>query len=122
MERLLGFQRGRLEAGAVVAVLEQIPAKNQFELAGYSQVAAHRFVADATQGLDVNKLKEILLKEVFTITGEKRLVKVLPVTPHQNNIANDLQYPPGQGIPQWRLTESLFARVVSVVRPGSIYS
>ena len=121
MERLLGFQRNRLKEGAVVAALDQMPAKNGFELAGYSQVAEHKLPKDFTSGLEVAKLKEILTKEIFTLTGEKRLVKVLPITKHKVNMSNDLQYPPGQGIPQWRLTGMLFARVVAVVLPGRVY-
>ncbi|OLY94435.1 hypothetical protein SAMN05444008_10138 [Cnuella takakiae] len=121
MESLLGFQQGRLKEGAIVAVLDQMPAKSGFELAGYSQMAEHKIPKDFTKGLDTNKLKEILIKEVFTLTGEKRLVKVLPFSKHKVNLSNDLQYPPGQGIPQWKLSDTLFARVVAVVKPGQVY-
>ena len=41
LERLLGFQKGRLDNGIVVATLIQLPNINQFELLGYTQVAEH---------------------------------------------------------------------------------
>jgi hypothetical protein len=43
------------------------------------------------------------------------LVKVKAITPHNNNIQNDEQYPPGQGIPQWKLISGIPARVVAEI-------
>jgi hypothetical protein len=121
MERLLGFQKGRLEAGVTVAALIQLPAVNQFELLGYSQVAEHNFKADAEK-LDITKLKQMVVEQTFSLVGNKRLVKVIANTRHNDGIENDLQYPPGLGVPQWKLTDRLSARVLDVVRPGEIYS
>src|SRR5687768_15816416 len=97
MERILGFQKGRLEKGVVVAVLMELPSADQFDLLGYSQVAAHKFGSEATKNLDVNKLKEMVIKDKFTLVGHRRLVKVIPNTPHNDQLNNDLQYPPGDG-------------------------
>src|SRR5262245_1975223 len=80
IERILGFQKGRLDKGIVVAALLQLPAVNQFELLGYSQVAEHKFNKAATDGLDKNKLKDTLLRNTFTLSGNKRLVKVMANT------------------------------------------
>ena len=115
LERLLGFQKGRLEKGVTVAALIQMPLLSQFELMGYTQVAGHRFNGEATKGLDVNRLKELVLKETFTLVGTKRLVKLIPNTPHNSLLDNDLQYPPGMGVPQWKLTSRLSARVLYVL-------
>lgn len=121
LERLLGFQKGRLDNGIVVAALIQLPTAHQFELLGYSQVAEHKFRNDATNGLDVPKLKEIVLRDTFTLVGLKRLVKVMANKPHADHLDNDLQYPPGLGVPQWKITSRVSARVVAVVDPGGVY-
>ena len=122
LERLLGFESGRLDKGIVVAALIELPTPHQFELLGYSQVAEHKFNPDKTKGLDVNKLKELLRKEVFMLTGSKRLVKVIANKPHNDKLDNDTQYPPGQGVPQWKLNTPLAARVIAIALPGKIYS
>ena len=122
LERLLGFQNGRLANGAVVAVLIQIPTTHQFTLLGYSQVAEHRFGSTATAGLDTNKLKELVVKEVFTLAGNKRFVKIMANTPHNNNIDNNIQYPSGSGVPQWKLTSRVSARVINIIEPEIIHT
>ena len=121
LEQLLGFAKGRLDNGIVVAALIQLPNINQFELLGYTQIAEHNFKDIDPKKLDVNKLKEMVMKEVFTLVGNKRLVKVISNTPHNAKIDNDTQYPPGQGIPQWKLSTALPARVSGIVAKGKVY-
>ena len=121
LESILGFETGRLAKGMVVAALTQLPGLHQFELLGYSQVAGHKFGPNATDGLDVKKLKEMVLKESFSLFGHKRLVKVIANQPHNDQLDNDTQYPPGQGVPQWKVTSSLPAKVVAMVLPGRVY-
>ena len=121
LERLLGFEKGRLDKGIVVATLIQLPNINQFQLLGYTQVAEHKFKSIDPEKLDVNKLKEMVLKDAFTLVGNKRLVKVIANTPHNAKIDNDTQYPPGQGIPQWKLISIIPARVTGIVLPGKSY-
>ncbi len=121
IERLLGFQWGRLNEGLIVAALVQIPEDSQYELAGYSQVAGHKFNDGSLKKLDERKLKEILRKEVFALSGNKRLVKVIPNSPHKSSISADLQYPPGLGIPQWKLTRPVTAKVIAIIEPGRIF-
>ena len=121
LERLLGFAKGRLDKGIVVATLIQLPNINQFELLGYTQVAEHKFKKIDPTKLDVNKLKEMVLKEAFTLVGNKRLVKIIANTPHNTKVDNDTQYPPWQGIPQWKLTSAMPTRVAAIVLKGRIY-
>ena len=121
LERLLGFEKGRLDKGIVVATLIQLPNINQFQLLGYTQVAEHKFKSIDPEKLDVNKLKEMVLKDAFTLVGNKRLVKVIANTQHNAKIDNDTQYPPGQGIPQWKLISIIPARVTGIVLPGKSY-
>lgn len=101
IERILGFNNGRLKNGMKVVALTQLPQQYQFELQGYNQVASHKFDKNILKGLDVNVLKQNVIKNVWQLTGPNRLVKVIPITPHNDNLDPDKQYPPGQGVPQW---------------------
>jgi hypothetical protein len=121
LERILGFQKGRLDQGVTIVVLIQLPDINQFELSGYSQVAGHKFNDESVKGLDVTKLKQNVLKDNFTLAGPKRLVKVIPDTPHNDILDNDTQYPPGLGVPQWKLTGKVSARVVAKLKSQEVY-
>ena len=122
LERILGFHTGRLRNGIIVAALQQTPTKDQFDLLGYTQVAGHKINGDTFKGLKVDKLKELVIKTKFSNPeGSERLVKVLPNTPHSVVMDNDTQYPPGQGVPQWKLTKPLNAQVVAIVAEGQKY-
>ncbi len=122
VERILGFHAGRLGEGMVVAALQQIPAKDQFELLGYTQVAEHRFNTSALKGLDADKLKETVRQNTFSLHGVNRLVKILPNILHQPFMKDEDQYPPGSGVPQWKLTSPVYAIVVAIVQAGEKYS
>ena len=103
-------------------MLLEIPQSHQFELAGYTQVADHRFdKSKALKGLDERKLKEIAVSS-FVTSGVNRLVKVMPATAHSNAMDNEAQYPPGQGVPQWKLRCPLRAQVIAKILPGQRYS
>lgn len=121
LESILGFHAGRLSKGATVAALLQVPGKSQFNLLGYTQVAEHKISKEAFNGLDTDKLKELLLRETFTTFGVNRLVKVIPKTEHTKSMTNDEQYPPGWGVPQWKLTAELPAQVIAELKPGERY-
>ncbi len=120
IERILGFSNGRLKSGIVVAALMKLPLVTQFELLGYTQVAEHRFNSKP-QGLDVVKLKNMVLNNTFSLHGIDRLVKVIPNAGHRSGISNDVQYPPGQGVPQWKLIAQIPARIIAIVKPGEKY-
>jgi hypothetical protein len=60
-------------------------------------------------------------KETFTTVGVNRLVKVMPNTPHAEHMENDEQYPPGLGVPQWKLTSKINAEVVAIIKAGERY-
>jgi hypothetical protein len=138
LEDLLGFQKGRLKEGAVILALKQLPAAEQFDFGGYTQVADHHFKeqfgnnslvnkaqgeTDSDHKARITKVKNVLIKSVWAETGPERLVKVKAVTPHDNNIHEDEQYPPGQGIPQWKLKAGIPARVVAEIHdyPSGIF-
>ena len=121
LENILGFHKDRLKSGVVIAALLQVPAVNHFELLGYTQVAEHKLNGNRFNGLDVEKLKEMVRRDTFTTVGVNRLVKVLPNTPHSEFMDNDEQYPPGWGAPQWRLTHKLNAEVVAIIKEGERY-
>jgi hypothetical protein len=125
IEGLLGFKKGRLSRGATFAELQYLPSSTEFELAGYSQVAEHHFDKSVLNGLDVAKLKNIVL-DAWNQPGEK-LVKVIATIPHDTDPDRDEddQYPPGKGVPQWKLNRvnSKTAIVTYVINdyPGGTY-
>jgi hypothetical protein len=102
IERFLGFHKGRLANGARFFALTRMPRSEQFDLAAYSMVAGHRFQMPG--GLNVPKLKENAI-ESWALTGLKRLIKVEALIPHNQHLNLDDQYPPGAGVPQWRILE-----------------
>jgi hypothetical protein len=95
-----------------VAALVELPGMQQFELAGYSQVATHRH--QAPEGLEIEKIKANAMATWSTV-GFERLVKVLPALRHDPNLSPDIQYPPGLGVPQWISTVALQALVAGIV-------
>lgn len=121
LESILGFHAGRLAEGATVAALLQVPNKSQFNLLGYTQVAEHKISKEAFKGLDTDKLKDLLLRETFTTVGVNRLVKVLAKTEHSKAMTDDEQYPPGWGVPQWKLTAEMPAQVIAELHNGERY-
>jgi hypothetical protein len=113
IESLLGFHQGRLKMGATFAELQYTPSSAEFELAGYSQVADHRFDRNALNGFDMSKLKN-MVSDVWSQPGEK-LVKIIATTRHDVSMSNDDQYPPGQGVPQWKLVNPKPATVTAII-------
>lgn len=115
LERKLGYHHGRLDNGFFVAHLLRIPHLNEFETAGYSQVAAHRyaFPGELDPGI-VKKLARDKMQEI----GHTQLVKIFPNTRHNPSLADDDQYPPGAGIPQWKLTMDVPMRIFFEVDAG----
>ncbi|WEX10867.1 hypothetical protein [Chelativorans sp. AA-79] len=101
LERLLGFAAGRFSKGVTVAKPRMLPGVNDFETAGYSQVAEHRHRPPS--GLDYGVLRR-LARESWALSGPESLIKFLPNIPHAD-LDPDVQYPPGKGVPQWRIAK-----------------
>jgi hypothetical protein len=104
IEKILGFKEGRLSQGGYVYALTRLPEKDEFQVAGYTNVSLHNFVMPA--GLDVDVLKRNAM-EVWELKGRNRLVKVVPVIEHNKAMAADEQYPHARGVPQWVITKKL---------------
>lgn len=113
IEKILGFQTGRLSGGITVVALTELPSMQQFDIAAYSNVATHRHQVPA--GLNIDKIKSEAMK-TWATTGFERLVKVLPEIRHNPALNPDIQYPPGHGAPQWLAKSSLRGKVVGVVK------
>lgn len=110
IEDLLGFQSGRLVRGATFATLDRLPRIEEFETAGYSQVAGHRHVMPPD--LDPIGLRKMAMS-VWTTTGPDRLINVFATTRHDPSKSNDEQYPPGLGIPQWKIVAPVPGTIVA---------
>ena len=130
LERRLGYTPGRLDAGWWLLWLMQIPSPDDFEFAGYTQMSGgvpHGHLAPAGRpaieqsmhiaGWDVTARKRKVIADAFRIAGRERLAKVAPVNP----AAGPMPYPPGSGIPQWKIVApGLPFRVVQFI-PGDSY-
>jgi hypothetical protein len=112
LEYLLGYRSGTLDAGAFIGVLRNLPDVAQFELAGYSQVADHH--QESYADLDVDKLKRMVRYDYWKTYGDHQPVKVFPVKLNLSGIPNE-DYPPGAGVPQWKLTDLLNVEIVAFV-------
>jgi hypothetical protein len=112
IEDILGYRRGRFVKGIVVVHPTRLPLASEFDLAAYSMVAEHRYAQPG--GLDIAKVKQNAMAS-WALSGLERLVKVWPNTPHDRELEPDIQYPPGRGAPQWKLTAKLDGVVVDVV-------
>jgi hypothetical protein len=96
-----------------------LPRLDEFELAAYSITAQHRLAIPS--GLNIVKLKQLAASS-WSLVGLERLVKVLPFSPHNSSMRDDDQYPPGEGVPQWRLTSLLPATVSAELKgPSEVY-
>jgi hypothetical protein len=113
-EKILGFYAGRFSHGVAIAVLMELPDMQHFQLAGYSNVAAQNY--QPPSGLDLDKLKATA-RATWATAGFERLVKVVPVLGHDRYMKPDIQYPPGQGAPQWVVDSKILlrARIGAVV-------
>lgn len=112
LERLLGYGVGRLSKGLIAAKPLALPAADGFETRGYSQVAGHRY--SPPSGLDDAVIRRLALQG-WSMDGPDSLVKFLPNIRHSDAVDLDEQYPPGEGIPQWRITRKLPGSVVAVI-------
>ena len=116
IELALGYQTARLATGATFVALDRLPRADEFETRGYSQVAGHRYRSPG--GLDMNKIK-LMAMGAWSLTGPNQLIKVWPTSAHNPSLTDDAQYPPGLGIPQWKLTGRIPGHVVATLSAGS---
>lgn len=112
IENRLGFHKGRLSRGAYFLVAMELPNVDKgFSFAGYSQVADHRTTevyGDINNPNDPNlEGKKKLASDQWSLQGSNRLVKVIAVIDHDNDMNPDQQYCPGSGIQQWKLTKTV---------------
>jgi hypothetical protein len=110
LEKLLGFSAGRLRQGIGVIRPCRLPAATEFDLGGYTQVAIHRH--ETPRGVVPAVLRQNA-HDSWTLRGPESLVKIVAFTPHNPELSDDFQYPPGGGIPQWVVKP--LARVPGVV-------
>lgn len=129
LERRLGYRTGRLVKGWYLFFLLQMPTINDFTMRGYTHFPdgvpvggtappEPAMIGRGWSPREVEALKRNLVKKTFRITGPERLAKVIPVIDH-----SDVEtYPPGSGIPQWRLGTQLEFKVKAFIPPGQVYA
>ena len=137
LELLLGYHNGRLgTSGAAVYAFTRVPETWEFEVAGYTNVsggmktdpswAAADKAAAAYYERTGLRSSETVLKDnaraVMTIHGSNCLVKIKPLQSGPSDT-----YPPGRGIPQWRVSDeaarqqTLVGRLLFELKPGAAY-
>jgi hypothetical protein len=135
LENRLGYGAGRLTtAGAAVYGFTRVPENSEFELAGYtnssggmrpdpSWVEADRAAAQyhANTGLpDSETVRKNAARASMSVIGDNRLVKVVP-------LSDGVSFPPGAGIPQWKLSElsaqrgTMHGELLFLINPGERY-
>jgi hypothetical protein len=114
IEGYLGFHTGRLSAGATFVKLTRLPSVGEFQLAAYSMTAAHRHATPPE--LDISKLKSLAM-ESWKLVGGDRLIKVMPTVRHNPGMSDNEQYPPGAGVPQWRIMPAVRIPGIIVAEP-----
>ena len=119
IEQRMGFDSGRLSLGAWFATPLQLPSPDDFEFAGYSQVAGHH--TREQFGDKLNSPGNKTEKQAYAIQkrnvinswqlyGTSQLIKVIPMIGHSLDMSDDYQYPPGTGIPQWKFIKPILCR------------
>ena len=134
VERRLGYRSGRLAEGWWLLFMLDLPGVDDFEVRGYTHLSggvtqghlprppdsrtAEQRLRDG--GFDLTRIKQNLIRDVFTLAGPNRLAKAIPV---RGEFGAD-DYPPGSGIAQWTLLpghEKRF-KVAAFIGPGQVYS
>lgn len=125
LEQVLGYRPARLNLGWYLLFLLDPVSASEFELHGYTHFSggkARHSPLTAEQdlrarGVDVDRIKGRQAVERFKTHGPDRVAKVVPVIEH-----SDVEtYPPGSGIPQWRLVVPKRFKVKAFLAPGEIY-
>ena len=121
LEKYIGFGPGRLAAGYWVMLFKGILKADDFEMDGTTlrsggkdglplkdpvadeaRKRVHdRLLADRGKA-GYSAFRQLHLRLIPPI-GAQRLIKIRANTPHSDDIAPDIQYPPGGGGLQWRL-------------------
>lgn len=126
LEELAGYRRGRLSAkGLLIYRFLRVPEITEFEVRGSTITPEHKWnaedakvrlaelakVAAYHRNTGVPSFDEIQRKnarETMDVSGDNTPVKLYPLDSLDSEV-----YPPGHGIPQWRLTDE-------VKRKGSV--
>lgn len=137
IELLIGYRPGRLSAGgASVYGFTRVPENWEFDVKGYTNVSGGQAIDPAWVAADRNaaayyaktgmRSSETVLKDnaraSMTSSGPNRLIQVYPLLEDPSET-----FPPGQGIPQWRVSAiaaergTLHGELLLVLKPGERY-
>lgn len=117
IECRVGFDSGRLSLGAWFAAAIQLPGPDDFELAGYSQVAGHltkkqygniNSPANDSEKEAYLRRKKMAIAE-WQLHGSHRLIKIIPML-------GPIAYPIGSGIPQWKIVQPVLCQGICFVK------
>jgi hypothetical protein len=124
LEDLAGYRRGRLSAkGMVIYRFLRVPEINEFEVRGSTITPKHKWDAEDakireaelarvapyhrnTKSPSFDEIQRKNARETMGVSGDNTLVKIYPLDWQQVDDHPE-GYPPGLGIPQWRLTDEV---------------
>lgn len=122
LEDLAGYRRGRLSAkGALIYRFLRVPEITEFEVRGSTITPKHKWDAEdakireaelakvaayhrVTKVPSFDEIQRRNARETMDVSGDNTLVKIYPLD-WQPVDDKPEGYPPGHGIPQWRLTD-----------------
>lgn len=141
LERHLGFNAGTLAGGWTLAALQMLPGPDAWTFRRFTRLvvdpratapdpddgpaedveppvpdtrSAEEWLAD--HGHDVAAMKADVMQNAFGLTGDRRLVKVIPAV----NPCGQQEYYE-RGAPQWWLTAPFPMQVLAKMGPDEIY-
>jgi len=122
IEKILGFERGRLKQGAAFAELYSLPGADELEYYGDTRVPEHRFEERRTKDLGRTELS---YAAYYSLRPDSKLIKVIPLTNPNPLIDMDKNWPSGNGAMQFKIKQGLKkeARIIAVIEnyPDGIF-
>jgi len=114
LARILGFKPSYLKGGYAILQSQEIPKKDGFNIAGYTNVPTHDFNRKFPNSKKYDLIPIVMKK--FNRLGPYGLAKVVPL---KRRATSNEDFPPGQGVAQWILTREIGMKVIAVFEDKS---
>lgn len=114
LARVLGFKPSYLKGGYAILQSQEIPKKDGFKVAGYTNVPTHKFDTKFPNHKKYDLIPLVMKK--FNRLGPYGLAKVIPLN-RRATTSDD--FPPGCGVAQWILTRDISMKVIAVYEEKS---
>ncbi|NND94648.1 MAG: hypothetical protein HKN45_07245 [Flavobacteriales bacterium] len=109
LARVLGFKPSYLNGGYAILQSQEIPKRDGFKIAAYTNVPTHDFDKKFPNSAKYDVIPMVMKK--FKRLGPYGLAKVIPLT---RRATTSEDFPPGTGVAQWILTREIAMKVIAV--------